>query len=85
LAVRDLNVYYGHSHVLQGISFTLEHHGVLGIVGRNGMGKTTLCNAILGLVPSRSGSIRMNGRELLGMEPYRIVDLGIGYVPRASV
>jgi len=82
LAVRDLNVYYGHSHVLQGVSFTLEHHGVLGIVGRNGMGKTTLCNAIMGLVRSRSGSIRLNGRELLGMEPYRIVDLGIGYVPQ---
>lgn len=82
MAVRDLNVYYGHSHVLQGVSFTLEHHGVLGIVGRNGMGKTTLCNAIMGLVRSRSGSIRLNGRELLGMEPYRIVDLGIGYVPQ---
>ncbi len=82
MAVRELNVYYGHSHVLQGVSFTLEHHGVLGIVGRNGMGKTTLCNAIMGLVPSRSGSILMNGRELLGMEPYRIVDLGIGYVPQ---
>lgn len=82
MAVRDLNVYYGYSHVLQGVSFTLEHHGVLGIVGRNGMGKTTLCNAILGLVPSRSGSIRLNGRELLGMEPYRIADLGIGYVPQ---
>jgi uncharacterized protein (UPF0261 family)/ABC-type branched-subunit amino acid transport system ATPase component len=82
LAVKDLHVYYGHSHVLQGVSFTLEHHGVLGIVGRNGMGKTTLCNAIMGLVPSRSGSILMDGRELLGMEPYRIVDLGIGYVPQ---
>ena len=82
MAVRDLNVYYGHSHVLQGVSFTLEHHGVLGIVGRNGMGKTTLCNAIMGLVRSRSGSIRLNGRELSGMEPYRIVDLGIGYVPQ---
>jgi len=46
------------------------------------MGKTTLCNAIMGLVPSRNGSILMNGRELLGMEPYRIVDLGIGYVPQ---
>ena len=82
LAVRDLNVYYGHIHVLQGVSFTLEPHGVLGIVGRNGMGKTTLCNAIMGLVRSASGSVSLDGRELLGMEPYRIVDLGAGYVPQ---
>jgi uncharacterized protein (UPF0261 family)/ABC-type branched-subunit amino acid transport system ATPase component len=82
LEVRDLNVYYGYIHVLQGVSFTLEYHGVLAIVGRNGMGKTTLCNAIMGLVRSGGGSIRLDGRELLGMEPYRIVDLGAGYVPQ---
>ena len=80
--MRDLNVSYGHIHVLQGISFTLEHQGVLGIVGRNGMGKTTLCNAIMGLVRAGSGSIRLDGQELLGKEPYRIVDLGAGYVPQ---
>ncbi len=78
----DLNVYYGHIHVLQGVSFKLEHHGVLGIVGRNGMGKTTLCNAIMGLVRSGSGSVLLDGRELLGMQPYRIVEQGVGYVPQ---
>ncbi len=82
MEVKDLNVFYGHIHVLQGVSFTLEHHGVLGIVGRNGMGKTTLCNAIMGLVRSSGGSVLLDGRELLGMEPYRIVDLGVGYVPQ---
>ncbi|MCP4626884.1 MAG: ABC transporter permease [bacterium] len=82
LEVTDLNVYYGHTHVLQGVSFTLEHHGVLGIVGRNGMGKTTLCNAIMGLVRSGSGSVLLDGRELLGMQPYHIVDQGVGYVPQ---
>jgi len=82
LEVVDLNVYYGHIHVLQGVSFMLEHHGVLGIVGRNGMGKTTLCNSIMGLVRSASGSVSLEGRELLGMEPYRIVDQGVGYVPQ---
>ena len=80
--MKDLNVSYGHIHVLQGISFTLEHQGVLGIVGRNGMGKTTLCNAVMGLVRSGSGSIRLDGREILGKEPYRIVDFGVGYVPQ---
>jgi uncharacterized protein (UPF0261 family)/ABC-type branched-subunit amino acid transport system ATPase component len=78
----DLNVYYGHIHVLQGVSFKLEHHGVLGIVGRNGMGKTTLCNALMGLVRSGSGRVLLDGRELLGMQPYRIVDQGVGYVPQ---
>ncbi len=82
LAVRDLDVYYGHVHVLQKVSFSLELQGVLGIVGRNGMGKTTLCNAIMGLVRATSGSVLMNGRELLGMEPYAIVDQGVGYVPQ---
>ncbi|UCD79353.1 MAG: ABC transporter permease [Desulfobacterales bacterium] len=82
LAVSDLHVYYGHIHVLQGVSFSLEHHGVLGIVGRNGMGKTTLCNAIMGLVRSGGGSVLLDGRELLGMQPYRIVDQGAGYVPQ---
>lgn len=78
----DLNVYYGHIHVLQGVSFKLEHHGVLGIVGRNGMGKTTLCNAIMGLVRSGKGSVLLDGRELLGMQSYRIADQGVGYVPQ---
>ena len=54
LQVSGLNVYYGHSHALQGVDLTLDH-GVLSVVGRNGMGKTTLCQAIMGLVPSSSG------------------------------
>ena len=52
LEVKDLDVYYGRAHALQGVSFTLER-GVLGIVGRNGMGKSTLCNALTGLVPAK--------------------------------
>ena len=55
LQVDDLQVYYGESHALQGVSFKLDH-GVLSIVGRNGMGKTTLCNTIMGLTRARSGS-----------------------------
>src|SRR5215475_5427253 len=81
LAVADLHVYYGHAHVLQGVSLTLDR-GVLAVVGRNGMGKTTLCNTILGLVPAASGSIRAAGVELLGLAPNEIVNLGIGYVPQ---
>jgi ABC-type branched-subunit amino acid transport system ATPase component len=64
LQVQDLQVYYGESHALQGVSLTLER-GVLSVVGRNGMGKTTLCNAIVGLMPVRSGAIRFEGRHLI--------------------
>ena len=81
LAVADLHVYYGHAHVLQGVSLTLGQ-GVLAVVGRNGMGKSTLCNTIMGLVPAESGSIRCNGVELLGLASNEIVNLGVGYVPQ---
>ena len=81
LQVQDLQVYYGESHALQGVSLTLER-GVLSVVGRNGMGKTTLCNAIVGLMPIRSGSIRFDGRDLVGLEPHVIARAGVGYVPQ---
>ena len=81
LQVQDLQVYYGESHALQGVSLTLER-GVLSVVGRNGMGKTTLCNAIVGLMPVRSGSIRFDGREIIGLEPHQIARAGVGYVPQ---
>ncbi|HEY3621617.1 MAG TPA: ABC transporter permease [Roseiarcus sp.] len=81
LQVHDLQVYYGESHALQGVSLTLGR-GVLSVVGRNGMGKTTLCNSIVGLLPIRSGSIRFEGRDLIGLEPHQIARAGIGYVPQ---
>jgi uncharacterized protein (UPF0261 family)/ABC-type branched-subunit amino acid transport system ATPase component len=81
LQVQDLQVYYGESHALQGVSLTLER-GVLSVVGRNGMGKTTLCNAIVGLMPVRSGTIRFEGRDLVGLEPHKIARAGVGYVPQ---
>ena len=81
LEIRGLNVYYGRSHALQGVDLTLEH-GVLSLVGRNGMGKTTLCKAIVGLTPAASGSIRFMGEELIGRTPAEIARLGLGYVPQ---
>lgn len=80
LEVRDLDVHYGRAHALQTVSFTLEQ-GVLGVVGRNGMGKTTLCNAITGLVPA-SGSVKLAGDEILGLPPHAITRRGIAYVPQ---
>jgi uncharacterized protein (UPF0261 family)/ABC-type branched-subunit amino acid transport system ATPase component len=81
LQVRDLQVYYGESHALQGVSLTLER-GVLSVVGRNGMGKTTLCNTIVGLMRARSGAVRFDGREISAAEPHEIVRAGVGFVPQ---
>ena len=80
LVVEDLHVYYGQAHVLQGISLSLSQ-GVLGIVGRNGMGKSTLCNALTGLVGA-SGSVRLAGEEILGKSPHEITRRGMAYVPQ---
>ena len=63
LNIRDLQEYYGQSHALQGVNLVLEKN-VLAVVGRNGMGKTTLCNTIMGLKSSQSGSIRFHGEEI---------------------
>jgi uncharacterized protein (UPF0261 family)/ABC-type branched-subunit amino acid transport system ATPase component len=81
LEIRGLNVFYGRSHALQGVDLRLEH-GVLSLVGRNGMGKTTLCNAIVGLLPVASGSIRFMGEEIVGRSPAEIARLGLAYVPQ---
>jgi uncharacterized protein (UPF0261 family)/ABC-type branched-subunit amino acid transport system ATPase component len=81
LEVRGLNVFYGHSHALQGVDLTLDH-GVLSLVGRNGMGKTTLCKTIIGLVRAATGSIRLSGEEITRLAPAQIARLGIGYVPQ---
>jgi len=81
LEVRGLDVYYGHSHALQGVDLSLET-GVFSVVGRNGMGKTTLCKAIMGLVPVSGGSIRVRGEDITRRPPAHIARLGVGYVPQ---
>ncbi len=81
LQVRSLHVYYGQSHALQGVDLSLEK-GIQAVVGRNGMGKTTLCNTIMGLVRAHSGSVTFQGQEISGLPAYRIASLGIGYVPQ---
>jgi len=81
LKIRDLHVFYGHSHALQDVNLTLDF-GILSLVGRNGMGKTTLCNAIMGLVQPAQGSIRFDNEELRGLTSNQIANLGVGYVPQ---
>ncbi len=81
LEVKGLHVYYGQSHALQGVDLELGS-GVLSVVGRNGMGKTTLCKTIMGLEPAVSGGISLYGESLTGKSPAEIARLGIGYVPQ---
>lgn len=81
LQVESLNGYYGSAHVLQDVSFTLDEEPVA-IIGRNGMGKSTLCAALTGLLPGTHGSVRFAGREIVGTPAYRIAAAGIGFVPQ---
>ena len=80
LSVRDLHVYLGQSHVLQGVTFDVPEGGVTALLGRNGVGKTTTLRAILGLV-DRRGSVCLDGAELTGLATHRIVRRSVGYVP----
>lgn len=81
LEVRGLHVYRGQSHVLQGVDLRLDR-GVLAVIGRNGMGKTTLCQTVMGLLRSAGGSIRVHGQELTTLRAGQIAKLGLGYVPQ---
>ena len=81
LEVRGLDVYYGHSHALQGVDLTLDA-GVFSVVGRNGMGKTTLCKTIMGLLRATGGSVRVRGEDITRFSPTRIAQVGVGYVPQ---
>lgn len=80
LEVKDVNSYYGLSHILKDISFELET-GLVTILGRNGAGKSTTMKTIMGLVPPKSGKILFKGRDIAGFKPYSICQEGIAYVP----
>ena len=79
--IEDLDAYYGQAQVLEGVSFAMGTEGVA-VIGRNGMGKTTLCAAVMGMMPRATGSIRFKEKEILGRASYKIAGLGIGYVPQ---
>jgi branched-chain amino acid transport system ATP-binding protein len=81
LEVRNLNAFYGRAQILHDVSFELGAEPVA-VIGRNGMGKTTLCLTIMGLMAHATGSVRFEGEELMGRPPYRIASAGIGYVPQ---
>ena len=82
LQVDEIHTYYGDSYVLQGLSLSLEAGRIVAILGRNGMGKTTLIRSIANLTPPRQGDIRYKGRSLRGLPPYAVSQAGIALVPQ---
>jgi branched-chain amino acid transport system ATP-binding protein len=81
LETREIHTYYGTSHILFGISFEVKEGEAVCLLGRNGAGKTTTFRSIIGLTPPKSGSIRFRGNEIVSKPPYRIAQMGIGFVP----
>jgi branched-chain amino acid transport system ATP-binding protein len=81
LRVADLHAFYGESHILHGMDFQVRRGEVVTLLGRNGAGRTTTIKAVLGLVEKRSGSIMLNGREVVDWPPHRVARLGVGYCP----
>jgi branched-chain amino acid transport system ATP-binding protein len=81
LEIKDLNAWYGESHVLHGINLSVNKGEVVCLLGRNGAGRTTTLRSVLGLVSSRTGSIKVNGLDVLDMPTHEVARLGIGYCP----
>src|ERR1044071_991034 len=81
IAVDDLHTYYGKSHILHGVALEVGKGEVVGLLGRNGVGKSTTLKTIMGLVTRSQGKVLFEGRPITGMPPHKLARLGIGYVP----
>jgi len=81
LKVDRIDTFYGQSHVLQGISFSINEGEVVSLLGRNGVGKTTTLRSIMGLTPPRAGKILLHDVDITGKPPFQIAQMGIGYMP----
>ena len=81
LKVDQIDTFYGQSHVLQGISLSINEGEVVSLLGRNGVGKTTTLRSIMGLTPPRSGKILLHNVDIVGKPPFQIAKMGIGYMP----
>jgi branched-chain amino acid transport system ATP-binding protein len=81
LALRDVHAHYGKSHILHGVTIDVGPGEVVGLLGRNGVGKSTTLKTIMGLVHASSGAITFDGRDVVGLATHRLPGLGIGYVP----
>lgn len=85
LEVREINTFYGLSHILFDVSLEIDQGETVCLLGRNGVGKTTTFRSIMGLTPPRSGSIKFHGEEIKGKQPFEICHLGVGFVPEDRV
>jgi urea transport system ATP-binding protein len=85
LAVSDYRVCYGQSEVLHGLNFTIQPNEIVAIMGRNGMGKTTLMKSLMGVIPSASGSVKLGETEVSGLKSYQRVATGFGFVPQGRM
>ena len=81
IEARGLHTYYGQSHILRGIDFHVARGETVGLMGRNGMGKSTLLKTLMGLVKPRAGTVRVAGRDMTGCAPFEIAQHGVAYVP----
>ncbi|MBI3637378.1 MAG: ABC transporter ATP-binding protein, partial [Candidatus Rokubacteria bacterium] len=81
LELRDVHTYYGKSHVLHGVSIDVEPGEVVGLLGRNGVGKSTTLKTVMGLVHPAQGTITFDGRDITGMAPHRLARIGVAWVP----
>ena len=81
IEARGIHAYYGASHVLHGVDLVVHRGETIGLMGRNGMGKTTLIRSILGLLPPRAGAVQVRGNDMMGTAPHAIARAGIAYVP----
>jgi branched-chain amino acid transport system ATP-binding protein len=81
IEAKGLQTYYGASHILRGVDFNVARGETIGLMGRNGMGKSTLLKSLMGLVKPRGGTVSIMGRDMTGRPPYEIAQLGIAYVP----
>ncbi len=81
IQARGIHTYYGASHILRGIDFTVNRGETIGLMGRNGMGKSTLLKSIMGIVPPRQGSVDIKGQAMNGRPTFEVAQMGIAYVP----
>src|SRR6185295_7560273 len=82
LSISDVHTYYGESHVLQGVTLQVEKGSVTALLGRNGVGKTTLCRSLTGLTPARAGRVVFEGADITRLPPHRIWQRGLVSVPQ---
>ncbi|MBF6058625.1 MULTISPECIES: urea ABC transporter ATP-binding subunit UrtE [Thiomicrorhabdus] len=85
LEIKDLHVAYGESEVVKGLNLSLKENEIIAVLGRNGMGKTTLMKSLIGMIPSKSGSVELNGKELIHMKSHERVASGLGFVPQGRM